>query len=240
MKIHPDLVALLTDCWSENPEIRPSIRRVRLNTEMVLKTYVQRSFPSDFISGPSGSFAKKHINKPCKQGFLLFHLAVPVIVPWEQDQNNYSAKAAEQEFCSSSVPVKRTRRKKWNRTKGNPTCKLRISVFSQTPENHTIKAQMVLADLSRHHLGLTASSGYGFGHMLHRVSLFKCWARFPKNAQWPSSLVGRAYSAARQTRDDASLERCVRLVLLELDVVGYLKYRVCRSCSSVSDAWSVP
>ncbi|KAH7725937.1 Protein GCY-23 [Aphelenchoides avenae] len=38
MKIHPDLVALLTDCWSENPEIRPSIRRVRLNTEMVLKT----------------------------------------------------------------------------------------------------------------------------------------------------------------------------------------------------------
>lgn len=37
MKIHPDLVALLIDCWSENPEIRPSIRRVRLNTEMALK-----------------------------------------------------------------------------------------------------------------------------------------------------------------------------------------------------------
>ncbi|KAI6175896.1 Guanylate cyclase [Aphelenchoides bicaudatus] len=37
MKLHPDLVALLIDCWSSNPEIRPSIRRVRLNTEMVLK-----------------------------------------------------------------------------------------------------------------------------------------------------------------------------------------------------------
>ncbi|KAI1711409.1 adenylate and guanylate cyclase catalytic domain-containing protein [Ditylenchus destructor] len=36
-KIHPDLEALLIDCWSENPEIRPSIRRVRLNTESVLK-----------------------------------------------------------------------------------------------------------------------------------------------------------------------------------------------------------
>ncbi|PAV88959.1 hypothetical protein WR25_22768 isoform B [Diploscapter pachys] len=38
MSLHPDLCALLRDCWSENPEIRPSIRRVRLNTEMVLKT----------------------------------------------------------------------------------------------------------------------------------------------------------------------------------------------------------
>jgi guanylate cyclase len=37
MKLHPDLVALLIDCWSQNPEIRPSIRRVRLNTEMILK-----------------------------------------------------------------------------------------------------------------------------------------------------------------------------------------------------------
>uniref|UniRef100_A0A914YGN1 guanylate cyclase n=1 Tax=Panagrolaimus superbus TaxID=310955 RepID=A0A914YGN1_9BILA len=37
-KVHPDIHALLTDCWSENPEIRPSIRRVRLNTEMALKT----------------------------------------------------------------------------------------------------------------------------------------------------------------------------------------------------------
>uniref|UniRef100_A0AC35GUX1 Guanylate cyclase n=1 Tax=Panagrolaimus sp. PS1159 TaxID=55785 RepID=A0AC35GUX1_9BILA len=37
-KVHPDIYALLTDCWSENPEIRPSIRRVRLNTEMALKT----------------------------------------------------------------------------------------------------------------------------------------------------------------------------------------------------------
>uniref|UniRef100_A0A8R1I1L4 guanylate cyclase n=2 Tax=Caenorhabditis japonica TaxID=281687 RepID=A0A8R1I1L4_CAEJA len=38
MGLHPDLNALLRDCWSENPEIRPSIRRVRLNAEMVLKT----------------------------------------------------------------------------------------------------------------------------------------------------------------------------------------------------------
>ncbi|KAI6221063.1 Guanylate cyclase [Aphelenchoides besseyi] len=36
-KIHPDLAALLIDCWSTNPEIRPSIRRVRLNTDMILK-----------------------------------------------------------------------------------------------------------------------------------------------------------------------------------------------------------
>ena len=36
-QIHPDLAALLIDCWSENAEIRPSIRRVRLNTEFVLK-----------------------------------------------------------------------------------------------------------------------------------------------------------------------------------------------------------
>uniref|UniRef100_A0A7E4V748 Guanylate cyclase n=1 Tax=Panagrellus redivivus TaxID=6233 RepID=A0A7E4V748_PANRE len=37
-KVHPDIFALLMDCWSENPEVRPSIRRVRLNTEMALKT----------------------------------------------------------------------------------------------------------------------------------------------------------------------------------------------------------
>ncbi|CAJ0928991.1 unnamed protein product, partial [Mesorhabditis belari] len=36
-EIHPDLCALLQDCWSENPEVRPSIRRVRLNTEIYLK-----------------------------------------------------------------------------------------------------------------------------------------------------------------------------------------------------------
>uniref|UniRef100_A0A7E4W0S3 Guanylate cyclase n=1 Tax=Panagrellus redivivus TaxID=6233 RepID=A0A7E4W0S3_PANRE len=35
--IHPDLAALLQDCWSENPEVRPSIRRVRFNTESCLK-----------------------------------------------------------------------------------------------------------------------------------------------------------------------------------------------------------
>ncbi|KHN83316.1 Atrial natriuretic peptide receptor 2 [Toxocara canis] len=38
MNIHPDLAALLRDCWSENPDLRPSIRRVRLNTEVALKT----------------------------------------------------------------------------------------------------------------------------------------------------------------------------------------------------------
>ncbi|KAK6023490.1 hypothetical protein OSTOST_10724, partial [Ostertagia ostertagi] len=36
-EIHPDLIALLLDCWHENPEIRPGIRRVRLNTESYLK-----------------------------------------------------------------------------------------------------------------------------------------------------------------------------------------------------------
>jgi len=36
-QIHPDLISLLQDCWSENAEIRPSIRRVRLNTESYLK-----------------------------------------------------------------------------------------------------------------------------------------------------------------------------------------------------------
>ncbi|KAI1712051.1 adenylate and guanylate cyclase catalytic domain-containing protein [Ditylenchus destructor] len=36
-KVHPDIAALLQDCWSANPEIRPSIRRVRLNTENYLK-----------------------------------------------------------------------------------------------------------------------------------------------------------------------------------------------------------
>jgi class 3 adenylate cyclase len=35
--VHPDIAALLQDCWSSNPEIRPSIRRVRLNTENYLK-----------------------------------------------------------------------------------------------------------------------------------------------------------------------------------------------------------
>lgn len=36
-KVHPDIAALLQDCWSSNPEIRPSIRRVRLNTNHYLK-----------------------------------------------------------------------------------------------------------------------------------------------------------------------------------------------------------
>ncbi|CAK5044313.1 unnamed protein product [Meloidogyne enterolobii] len=36
-QIHPDIIALLQDCWATNPEIRPSIRRVRLNTENYLK-----------------------------------------------------------------------------------------------------------------------------------------------------------------------------------------------------------
>uniref|UniRef100_A0A0M3HPB8 guanylate cyclase n=1 Tax=Ascaris lumbricoides TaxID=6252 RepID=A0A0M3HPB8_ASCLU len=38
MSIPPDLAALLRDCWSENPDLRPSIRRVRLNTDVALKT----------------------------------------------------------------------------------------------------------------------------------------------------------------------------------------------------------
>ncbi|CAD5229509.1 unnamed protein product [Bursaphelenchus okinawaensis] len=36
-KVHPDIASLLQDCWSNNPEIRPSVRRVRLNTENYLK-----------------------------------------------------------------------------------------------------------------------------------------------------------------------------------------------------------
>ncbi|GMR48668.1 hypothetical protein PMAYCL1PPCAC_18863 [Pristionchus mayeri] len=36
-ELHPDLIALLQDCWSDNPEARPTIRRVRLNTESYLK-----------------------------------------------------------------------------------------------------------------------------------------------------------------------------------------------------------
>uniref|UniRef100_A0AAF5PX87 Guanylate cyclase n=1 Tax=Wuchereria bancrofti TaxID=6293 RepID=A0AAF5PX87_WUCBA len=35
--VHPDLCALLEDCWSENLEIRPTIRRVQLNTKRILK-----------------------------------------------------------------------------------------------------------------------------------------------------------------------------------------------------------
>uniref|UniRef100_A0AC34EZM4 Guanylate cyclase n=1 Tax=Panagrolaimus sp. ES5 TaxID=591445 RepID=A0AC34EZM4_9BILA len=36
-KVHPDIYALLTDCWSENPEIRPSIRRYANNLEKLVK-----------------------------------------------------------------------------------------------------------------------------------------------------------------------------------------------------------
>uniref|UniRef100_A0A915CHE7 guanylate cyclase n=1 Tax=Parascaris univalens TaxID=6257 RepID=A0A915CHE7_PARUN len=35
--MNPDLMSLLLDCWSENPDARPSIRRVRLCTETYLK-----------------------------------------------------------------------------------------------------------------------------------------------------------------------------------------------------------
>ncbi|EFO23835.2 RGC/RGC protein kinase [Loa loa] len=35
--VHPDLCALLEDCWSENLEVRPTIRRVQLNTKRVLE-----------------------------------------------------------------------------------------------------------------------------------------------------------------------------------------------------------
>ncbi|VDN02552.1 unnamed protein product [Thelazia callipaeda] len=35
--MHPDLYELLVDCWSENIEIRPTIRRIRRNTETLLK-----------------------------------------------------------------------------------------------------------------------------------------------------------------------------------------------------------
>ncbi|EYB83721.1 hypothetical protein Y032_0330g2691 [Ancylostoma ceylanicum] len=37
-QLHPDLQALLQDCWHDSPEARPSIRRVRLSTESIMKT----------------------------------------------------------------------------------------------------------------------------------------------------------------------------------------------------------
>nr|pir hypothetical protein C04H5.4a - Caenorhabditis elegans [Caenorhabditis elegans] len=37
-KLNPDLIALLQDCWSDQPDMRPTIRRVRLATEIALKT----------------------------------------------------------------------------------------------------------------------------------------------------------------------------------------------------------
>ncbi|KAK6752778.1 hypothetical protein RB195_003903 [Necator americanus] len=37
-QLHPDLQALLQDCWHDSPDARPTIRRVRLSTESILKT----------------------------------------------------------------------------------------------------------------------------------------------------------------------------------------------------------
>uniref|UniRef100_A0A1I7UUQ4 guanylate cyclase n=1 Tax=Caenorhabditis tropicalis TaxID=1561998 RepID=A0A1I7UUQ4_9PELO len=37
-KLNPDLIALLQDCWSDHPDMRPTIRQVRLATEIALKT----------------------------------------------------------------------------------------------------------------------------------------------------------------------------------------------------------
>ncbi|CAI2328559.1 unnamed protein product [Caenorhabditis sp. 36 PRJEB53466] len=37
-KLNPDMIALLQDCWSDQPDMRPTIRRVRLATEIALKT----------------------------------------------------------------------------------------------------------------------------------------------------------------------------------------------------------
>ncbi|KAK6054510.1 hypothetical protein COOONC_07983 [Cooperia oncophora] len=37
-QIHPDLQALLQDCWHDSPDARPSIRRVRLSSAAILKT----------------------------------------------------------------------------------------------------------------------------------------------------------------------------------------------------------
>ncbi|VDM46510.1 unnamed protein product [Toxocara canis] len=42
--MNPDLMSLLLDCWSENPDARPSIRRVRLCTETYLKVSVMSIF----------------------------------------------------------------------------------------------------------------------------------------------------------------------------------------------------
>uniref|UniRef100_A0A7I4Y1F3 guanylate cyclase n=1 Tax=Haemonchus contortus TaxID=6289 RepID=A0A7I4Y1F3_HAECO len=37
-QLHPDLQALLQDCWHDTPDARPSIRRVRLSADAILKT----------------------------------------------------------------------------------------------------------------------------------------------------------------------------------------------------------
>ncbi|VDK59593.1 unnamed protein product [Cylicostephanus goldi] len=37
-QLHPDLQALLQDCWHDSPDARPSVRRVRLSTESIMKT----------------------------------------------------------------------------------------------------------------------------------------------------------------------------------------------------------
>ncbi|KHJ96839.1 ligand-binding protein, receptor family [Oesophagostomum dentatum] len=38
-QLHPDLQALLQDCWHDSPDARPSVRRVRLSTEAIMKTF---------------------------------------------------------------------------------------------------------------------------------------------------------------------------------------------------------
>ncbi|VDP12119.1 unnamed protein product [Heligmosomoides polygyrus] len=37
-QLHPDLQALLQDCWHDSADARPSVRRVRLSTDAILKT----------------------------------------------------------------------------------------------------------------------------------------------------------------------------------------------------------
>ena len=34
-----DLATLISDCWNSTPEMRPSLRRIKLNIETYLKVY---------------------------------------------------------------------------------------------------------------------------------------------------------------------------------------------------------
>ncbi|RCN33037.1 hypothetical protein ANCCAN_21138, partial [Ancylostoma caninum] len=50
-QLHPDLQALLQDCWHDSPDARPSIRRVRLSTEAILKTQGTCKFSRTGLGG---------------------------------------------------------------------------------------------------------------------------------------------------------------------------------------------